>query len=117
MDTPVSPLGPDVLERDDLRRALDEHDFAAAFALIKKWAGLSQNKIATACDLTPGKVSNIISGRHHVTSITVIRRIADGLRIPGTPARPRTSPMGEPDLTPTRPHRGTSTLRGGAVAS
>ncbi|MFI9352520.1 helix-turn-helix domain-containing protein [Streptomyces lydicus] len=83
MDTPVSPLDPDVLERDDLRRALDEHDFAAAFSLIKKWAGLSQNKIATACDLTPGKVSNIISGRHHVTSITVIRRIADGLGIPG----------------------------------
>ncbi|MEK2473693.1 helix-turn-helix transcriptional regulator [Streptomyces noursei] len=83
MDTHVNPLDEDVLGRDDLRRALDEHDFAAAFTLIKKWAGLSQNKIATACDLTPGKVSNIISGQHHVTSISVIRRIADGLRIPG----------------------------------
>ncbi|MHB6904868.1 helix-turn-helix domain-containing protein [Streptomyces sp. DB-54] len=84
MVTPTRPLGPDVLEREDLRRALEEHDFAAAFSLIKKWAGLSQNKIASACDLTPGKVSNIISGRHNVTSISVIRRIADGLGIPGT---------------------------------
>ncbi|WP_432002996.1 helix-turn-helix domain-containing protein [Streptomyces sioyaensis] len=83
MDTPVSPLAPEVLERDDLRRALDEHDFAAAFTLIKKWAGLSQNKIATACHLTPGKVSNIIAGQHQITSIAVIRRIADGLGIPG----------------------------------
>ncbi|MFF8784198.1 helix-turn-helix domain-containing protein [Streptomyces sp. NPDC015125] len=83
MDAPVNPLAPDVLSRDDLRRALDEHDFAAAFALIKKWGGLSQNRIASACDLTPGKVSNIISGRHQITSITVIRRIADGLGIPG----------------------------------
>ncbi|MFH8573796.1 helix-turn-helix domain-containing protein [Streptomyces sp. NPDC017993] len=83
MDTPANRLGSDVLARDDLRKALDEHDFAAAFTLIKKWAGLSQNKIATACDLTPGKVSNIISGQHQITSMAVIRRIADGLGIPG----------------------------------
>ncbi|MFE6741439.1 helix-turn-helix domain-containing protein [Streptomyces tubercidicus] len=83
MDTPVNRLGPDVLERDDLRRALEEHDFAAAFALIKKWGGLSQNKIATSCELTPGKVSNVISGQHQITSMAVIRRIADGLGIPG----------------------------------
>lgn len=83
MDTPVNRLGPDVLERDDLRRALEEHDFAAAFALIKRWGGLSQNKIATTCELTPGKVSNVISGQHQITSIAVIRRIADGLGIPG----------------------------------
>ncbi|MGW0824688.1 hypothetical protein [Streptomyces sp. NPDC002845] len=30
------PLAPEVLDRDDLRRALEEHDFAAAFSLIKK---------------------------------------------------------------------------------
>ncbi|MFJ9411154.1 helix-turn-helix domain-containing protein [Streptomyces sp. NPDC101393] len=83
MDTPRNRLNSDVLERNDLRRALDEHDFAAAFALIKKWGGLSQNKIATACELTPGKVSNVISGQHQITSIAVIRRIADGLGIPG----------------------------------
>ena len=81
--TTPGPLAPDVLDRDDLRRALEEHDFAAAFSLIKKWGGLSQNRIAAACQLTPGKVSTIMTGTSRVTSIEVIRRISDGLRIPG----------------------------------
>ncbi|MEU6610136.1 hypothetical protein ABZ922_34685 [Streptomyces shenzhenensis] len=78
------PLAPEVLDRDDLKRALAEHDFAAAFSLIKKWGGLSQNRIASACQLTPGKVSTIISGQQQITSFDVICRIADGLRIPGS---------------------------------
>jgi transcriptional regulator with XRE-family HTH domain len=82
--TTPGPLAPGLLEREDVRRALAEHDFAAAFSLIKKYGGLSQNRIAAACELTPGKVSTIINGRHQVTSFEVIRRIADGLRIPGT---------------------------------
>ena len=81
--TTPGPLAPEVLERDDVTRALREHDFSAAFSLIKKWGGLSQNRIAAACQLTPGKVSTIISGQQQVTSFDVICRIADGLRIPG----------------------------------
>jgi len=77
------PLAPEVLEREDLRRALAEHDFAAVFSLIKKWSGLSQNRIAAACQLTPGKVSTIVNGQQQVTHFDVICRIADGLRIPG----------------------------------
>lgn len=77
------PLAPEVLGRDDVKRALAEHDFAAVFSLIKKWGGLSQNRIAAACRLTPGKVSTIIGGQQRVTSFDVICRIADGLRIPG----------------------------------
>ncbi|WP_019711325.1 helix-turn-helix domain-containing protein [Streptomyces xinghaiensis] len=77
-------LPEELLRRDDLRRALAEHDFAGVFALAKKWGGLSQNRIAVACQLTPGKVSKIISGQQQVTSFDVIARIADGLRIPGT---------------------------------
>ncbi|MEU4178750.1 hypothetical protein [Streptomyces sp. NPDC026589] len=76
-------LSPDVLDRADVRAALIEHDFAAVFALIKKWGGLSQNRIASACQLTPGKVSTITSGSQRVTSFDVICRIADGLHIPG----------------------------------
>ncbi|RMI38228.1 helix-turn-helix domain-containing protein [Streptomyces triticirhizae] len=72
-----------LLDRPDLQRALAEHDFAATFALIRKYGGLSQNRIAAACQLTPGKVSTIIKGTHQVTSYDVIARIADGLRIPG----------------------------------
>jgi hypothetical protein len=51
--------------------------------LIKKYGGLSQNRIASACQLTPGKVSTIISAQQQVTSFEVICRISDGLRIPG----------------------------------
>ncbi|MFE6554131.1 helix-turn-helix domain-containing protein [Streptomyces sp. NPDC057746] len=80
--TPGS-LAAEILEREDLKQALAEHDFAAAFALIKKWGGLSQNRIAVACQLTPSKVSTIISGQQQITSFEVICRIADGLRIPG----------------------------------
>ncbi|MET9806967.1 hypothetical protein [Streptomyces halstedii] len=76
-------LAPDVLDRADVRAALAEHDFAAVFTLIKKWGGLSQNRIASACQLTPGKVSTIISGSQCVTSFDVVCRIADGLGIPG----------------------------------
>ncbi|WP_328876262.1 hypothetical protein OHT76_42800 [Streptomyces sp. NBC_00287] len=77
------PLAPEVLDRGDVKRALAEHDFSAAFSLMKKWGGLSQNRIAAACQLTPGKVSTIISGQQQITSFDVICRIADGLRIPG----------------------------------
>ncbi|MET9424659.1 helix-turn-helix domain-containing protein [Streptomyces sp. NPDC006540] len=82
--TTPGPLAPEVLDRADMRAALIEHDFAAVFALVKKWGGLSQNRIASACQLTPGKVSTIISGSQRVTSFEVVCRIADGLRIPGT---------------------------------
>ncbi|WP_034087002.1 helix-turn-helix domain-containing protein [Streptacidiphilus albus] len=72
----------DVLSRTDMRAALAEHDFATAFGLLKRH-GISQNRIAAACQLSPGKVSMIVSGRHQVLSYDVLARIADGLRIPG----------------------------------
>ncbi|WP_327059398.1 hypothetical protein [Kitasatospora sp. YST-16] len=77
-------LSAELLAREDLRLALAEHDFAAAFGLVKKYGGYSQNKIAAACQLTPGKVSTIMSDRaKRITSYEVIARIADGLGIPG----------------------------------
>lgn len=103
MDATPGPLDPDVMAREDLSRALAEHDFAAAFTLIKKYAGLSQNRIASACQLTPGKVSTIISGTQQITSFEVMCRISDGLRIPGTmlglappPLGNRTDPHQQP---------------------
>lgn len=60
-----------------------EHDFAAAFRLIKRHTGLSQNRIANACGMSPGKVSTIMAGTARVTSYEVLTRISDGLRIPG----------------------------------
>lgn len=80
-DEGLVPL--DLLRREDLRRVLAEHDFAAVFMLLGKYGGLSQNRIALACGLTPGKVSAIVHGRAQVTSFEVVARIADGLRVPG----------------------------------
>ncbi|MFE7003174.1 helix-turn-helix domain-containing protein [Streptomyces griseus] len=94
-------LAPDVLDRADVRAALAEHDFAASFTLFKKWGGLSQNRIASACRLTPGKVSTIISGSQRVTSFDVVCRIADGLRIPGGLLGLAPRPW---EGTPTAPH-------------
>lgn len=76
-------LSAELLAREDLRAALAEHDFASAFSLIKKYGGLSQNRIAAACRLTPGKVSTVMSRDQEITSYEVIARIADGLSIPG----------------------------------
>ncbi|MEV7777330.1 hypothetical protein [Kitasatospora sp. NPDC088351] len=73
----------EILAREDLRLALAEHDFASAFTLIKKYGGLSQNRIGAACQLTPGKIPLIMSGNQKVTSYEVIVRISDGLAIPG----------------------------------
>lgn len=81
--TNPGPLPAGILDRVDVQRALAEHDFAAFFALLKKYGGISQNKIAAACSLTPGKVSQVVNGAQQITSFEVVSRIADGLRIPG----------------------------------
>jgi len=103
----TAPIPPDVLTRHDLQRALREHDFAAGFRIIKQYGGLSQNKIALACGLTPGKVSTIMSGSAQITTYEVLCRVADGLRIPGDilglatrpwETEPET-PAGTPDTT------------------
>lgn len=84
MNATSSPLLPDrILDRTDVQRALAEHDFAAVFALLKKHGGISQNRIAAACAITPGKVSQVIQGQQQITSFDVVCRIADGLHIPG----------------------------------
>ncbi len=109
-------IPPEVLTSPDLQHALAEHDFAEAFRLIKRYAGLSQNRIANACGLTPGKVSTIISGSTQVTSYEVLVRIADGLHIPGCMlglAPDRGSSSKTPPLQrPNRPRLPRPTTRG-----
>lgn len=107
-----------LLERPDLQAALLEHDFAVAFALIRKYGGLSQNRIAAACQLAPGKVSTIIKGTHQVTSYAVIARIADGLRIPGRMVGLAARPWETPDpavALPALPRSGSPAWTPGAA--
>jgi hypothetical protein len=98
----------EVLFRPDLLTALAGHDFATAFTLIKRHAGISQNRMAAACDIKPSRVGDIIRGRSEVTTIEKIERIADGLRIPGRLLRlaPRPWEAGRPAAAPPAPGAG-----------
>jgi transcriptional regulator with XRE-family HTH domain len=80
--SPQIDIPTDLLDRADMRSALAEHDFSTVFGLLKR-VGISQNRIAAACQITPGKISLIVSGQQQVLQYEVLTRIADGLTIPG----------------------------------
>ncbi|MFF3003064.1 hypothetical protein ACFVTF_09690 [Kitasatospora sp. NPDC057940] len=58
-------------------------DFARIFQLAKRKGGFHPSRIARACELTPSRVGEVMKGRPKITNMSVIERIADGLRIPG----------------------------------
>jgi hypothetical protein len=69
-------------ERADTTDALRSRDVRRLFHLLRQYAGASQTRLGIACGLTQGKVSEIMSGAHRVTTLDVFERIADGLRMP-----------------------------------
>jgi len=71
-----------LLQAPEMIQACQDHDFAAVFALVKR-AGIYPSQIAKLCDLTPSRVGEILHGKRTLTQVTVVERIADGLRIPG----------------------------------
>ncbi|MEU3399363.1 helix-turn-helix transcriptional regulator [Streptomyces filamentosus] len=77
-----SPLPTRVLELPEMVDACRERDFGRIFALAQK-AGLYPSRIARRCDMTPSRVSEVISGRRKLTQLEVIERVADGIGIPG----------------------------------
>ncbi|MEU0842247.1 XRE family transcriptional regulator [Streptomyces sp. NPDC005962] len=85
MSSYLSPaaLPPHVLQRSDVRRALERHDFGAVFKLIRQWGGISFSKIAAACDIKPERVGKLARGEGSITTYEKITQIADALRIPG----------------------------------
>ncbi|MFE4392507.1 MULTISPECIES: tetratricopeptide repeat protein [Streptomycetaceae] len=52
------------------------------FRLLKT-AGIYPSLIARACDMTPSRVGEVMSGKRRIEKIDLIERIADGLHIPG----------------------------------
>lgn len=108
---PESALPPHILERDDVRRALAAHDFGAVFTLVRKWSGLSFNKIAEACDIKPARVGQIARGEARITTLDKIEHIADVFRVPGhmlrlapRPWEKETGPAGFPASVTDRQH-------------
>ncbi|MGW1253708.1 helix-turn-helix domain-containing protein [Streptomyces sp. NPDC002513] len=80
---PLTAIPRDVLERDDVRHALAAHEFGTLFKLIRKWTGISFNRIAEACDIKSSRVSQIARGEAVISTIAKIEHIADAFRIPG----------------------------------
>ncbi|WP_462187290.1 helix-turn-helix domain-containing protein, partial [Frankia sp. CcWB2] len=60
-------------------------DFRAVFRLMKKYDGASQNRIASPVEgLSQSRVSRIMQGEDRIARLSLIERIADALRIPGS---------------------------------
>ncbi len=73
-----------LLSRDDMRATLAARDFGAAFRLMRKYDGASQNRIASGVEgLSQSRVSKIMRGEDRIATLDLIERIADALRIPG----------------------------------
>ncbi|MYS79854.1 hypothetical protein [Embleya scabrispora] len=97
------------LERDDARQAITDHDFGTVFALARKYAGISFQKIADACEIKPERVGALARGVGRITSHAKFEQIADGLRIPG-------AMMGLAPRDWERVHGPTQALSGGSEA-
>ncbi|WP_370415049.1 helix-turn-helix domain-containing protein [Streptomyces fradiae] len=69
-------------ERAEVRQALRARDIGAVFRYVQRYSGASQARIATAVELSQGRVNEIINGRREVKDLEVYERIADGLRMP-----------------------------------
>lgn len=69
-------------ERAEVRQALRARDIGAVFRYVQQYSGASQARIATAVDLTQGRVNEIINGRREVSRLDVYERVADGLDMP-----------------------------------
>lgn len=79
----VAGLPPHLLARIDFIAACNRRDFSEIFRLIRKYAGFSSSKIARLMETTPGHIGRVLNNGSIITTIDVIERAADGLRIPG----------------------------------
>jgi|GEM_PF-1614990 len=86
MAQPAPPytVSPDLLARDEFRAACEALDFRTVFRLMRKYDGASQDRVSSPVPgLTQSRVSRVMSGETRITSLDVVQRIADALRIPG----------------------------------
>ncbi|MGW6318944.1 tetratricopeptide repeat protein [Streptomyces sp. NPDC055099] len=80
---PPRDLPERVLSDPEMIRACSARDFTSIFRFVKHHAGIYPALIARRCDLTPSRVGEIIGSQRIVKDMSVVERIADGLRIPG----------------------------------
>ena len=80
-EKPAPLIDPALYRRDDVRRILADRDIGALYRVLKDDAGLTQRQIAELTGQSQSEVSEILKGRQ-VRDVTVLERIAKGLRIP-----------------------------------
>jgi transcriptional regulator with XRE-family HTH domain len=69
-------------QQTEVREALRNRDMAAVFRAVQQYAGASQARIASAVDMTQGRVNEVINGRREIGRLDVYERVADGLGMP-----------------------------------
>ncbi|WP_217231461.1 helix-turn-helix domain-containing protein [Streptomyces anulatus] len=80
---PPTALPRDLIDQEEMHRALVDHDFGTVFRLARDQAGISYSKIAAECDIKPNRVGELAKGRGRITTFEKIVQIADALRVPG----------------------------------
>ncbi|MCQ4041991.1 tetratricopeptide repeat protein [Streptantibioticus rubrisoli] len=80
---PPQELPARLLTDAEMIAACQQRDFSKIFQLVKGRAGIYPSLIARRCDMTPSRVGEVLAGQRVVRDMTVIERVADGLRIPG----------------------------------
>jgi transcriptional regulator with XRE-family HTH domain len=64
------------------KSVLRTRDAAGILRLAQQYGGASQHRLANAVGILQGRVSEILKGSRHITSLQVFERIADGLDMP-----------------------------------
>lgn len=110
---PPTALPRDLLNDEEMRRALEAHDFGTVFRLAKSRAGISYSRIAAECDIKPDRVGTLAKGQGKITTFDKIRQIADALRVPGhmVGLAPRPWETGEPPAHTDDPQIGQTSVR------
>ncbi|MFF1691544.1 MULTISPECIES: helix-turn-helix domain-containing protein [unclassified Streptomyces] len=80
---PPTALPPELLNDEEVQRALADHNFGLVFRIARERAGISYSKIAAECDIKPERVGTLAKGQGRITTFGKIVNIADALRVPG----------------------------------
>ncbi|MGW4954791.1 XRE family transcriptional regulator [Streptomyces parvulus] len=80
---PPTALPRELLNAEEMQRALAEHDFGTVFRLARSRARIPYARIAEGCDLKPTRVGELARGEGRVTTFAKVVAISDALRVPG----------------------------------
>ncbi|WP_040802344.1 helix-turn-helix domain-containing protein [Nocardia concava] len=71
-----------VWNQDVVQVALRERDVATLLTLVQRHTGASQQRLATALDISQGRVNELINRKRMVSALGTFERLADGLNMP-----------------------------------